>query len=116
MVDADIHPDDAVVTIGGRDMALDLDGKRDEPAVGGAGEGGGKNAAVPCSRRRASLRVDSWVLSAPIRGRVTCLRSAATRSGPVVNRQASRQRPFFFLVGKPTGRPLRRPDLQSEKF
>jgi hypothetical protein len=45
-----------------------------------------KMRAVFCSRRRASLRVDSWVLSAPIRGSVMGLRSASTRSGPVVNR------------------------------
>src|SRR5215217_2565872 len=37
-----------------------------------------RTRAVPCSRRRASLRVDSWVLRTPMRGSWTCLRSAST--------------------------------------
>src|SRR4029453_8182352 len=68
--------------------------------------------AVPCSRRRASLRVDLWVLTTPMRGSWMCLRSGSSLIAPVVNRQASRQRPFFLNCGKPIRRPLRRPLLR----
>jgi hypothetical protein len=72
--------------------------------------------AVPCSSRRASLRVDSWVLTTPMRGSWTCLRSASTRMAPVVKRQATRARRFLLRRGKPTGRPLRRPLRESLQF
>src|SRR4029450_3407736 len=45
-----------------------------------------------------------------------CLRSGSALIAPVVNRQASRERPFLFLCGKLTGRPLRRPALESDQF
>ena len=72
--------------------------------------------AVPCSRRRASFLVDSWVLITPMRGSWICLRSLRTFSGPVVNRQASRTRPFLLSRENPAGRPLRRPALESAQF
>jgi hypothetical protein len=45
-----------------------------------------------------------------------CFRSGNTLIWPVVNRQESRARPFFFHAGKPMGRPFRRPFLESVQF
>ena len=61
--------------------------------------------AVPVSRRRASLRVDSCVLIVPTLGKVTCCRSVSTRITPVVNRTLGvvRRRAF----------PAREPDLAA---
>jgi hypothetical protein len=63
--------------------------------------------AVPASRRRASLRVDSCVRIVPSRGSVTAL--AAQRITPVPNRNESRHLPRFLNFGKPSLRPLRSP-------
>src|SRR3982075_1756526 len=72
--------------------------------------------AVPVSRRRAGLRVDSCVLIVPTLGKVTCLRSVSTRITPVVNRTLGvvRRRPL--KRGNPTVRPARLPDLESAQF
>src|SRR6266511_3616369 len=92
MTDAHVHADHARPTVRGRNGPLDFDGERHVPAVG------------------------SWVLTTPILGSWTCLRSGSTRTAPVVNRQATRARRFFFLRGKPIGRPLRSPLRESLQF
>jgi len=72
--------------------------------------------AVPVSRRRASLRVDSCVLIVPTLGKVTCLRSVSTRITPVVNRTLGVVRRRALKRGNPTVRPARLPDLESAQF
>ena len=69
--------------------------------------------ADPASRRRASLRVDSWVLMVPSRGRVTVV--PVQRIVPVENRNESRHRPRFLNLGNPSLRPLRWPFLDLMK-
>ena len=77
--------------------------------------------AVPVSRRRASLRVDSCVLIVPTLGKVTCLRSVSTRITPVVNRTLGVVRRRAVKRGNPTVRPARlggrgvRPVLRGER-
>jgi hypothetical protein len=44
------------------------------------------------------------------------LRSDDTLIAPVVKRQVSRERDFFFQVGKPIRRPRRRPLLELLQF
>jgi hypothetical protein len=68
--------------------------------------------AVPRSTCRASLRVDSWVRTTPIRGSFTCRRSAAVRpNAPVLNRHDKRAR-FVLNRGNRIVGPLRLPCLE----
>jgi hypothetical protein len=61
--------------------------------------------AVPRSTCRASFRVDSNVRMVPIRGSVTCRRSAAGRpNAPVVNRQPSGWNHVRQVVDNPASR------------
>ena len=69
--------------------------------------------AVPPSTCRASFRVDSWVRTTPMRGSVTCRRSAAGRpNAPVVNRHDMPCR-LPLNRGNRTFRPRRLPDLDA---
>ena len=67
-----------------------------------------KIRAVPASIRRASLRVDSWLRTAPSRGNVMWRRSASHRMTPVVNRTERGARAVLNR-GKPAARPARSP-------
>src|SRR6266508_5814914 len=81
------------------DVGGPADGGRQDP--GGAGfQAAGE---LPCGL--------SWVLTRPSLGRVTWWRSGSTRMVPVVNRQASRARPFLLNLGNPARPPWRRPAL-----
>lgn len=72
--------------------------------------------AVPASRRRASLRVDSCVLIMPTLGKVTCLRSVSTRITPVVNRTLGMVPRRVLKRGNPTLRLARLPAWEFAQF
>ena len=72
--------------------------------------------AVPAAMRRASLRVDSWVRTIPIRGSFTCRRSVSTSpNAPVVNRHDNPAR-LPLNLGKRTLGPFRFPDREDDQF
>jgi hypothetical protein len=71
---------------------------------------------VPLSRRRASLRVDSWVPMRPSRGRVRWWRSASTRIAPVVNRTERIERCLHLNRGNPILAPARPPARDELQF
>jgi hypothetical protein len=75
-----------------------------------------KIRAVPASRRRASLRVDSCVLIRPTRGRVTWRRSDSTWIAPVVNLTEGTVRRRERNRGKPARRPSRLTFLETAQL
>jgi hypothetical protein len=72
--------------------------------------------AVPFSRRRPSLRVDSCVRMRPIRGNTTWWRSGSIRIAPVVNRTERAERCLDLNRGNPVGVPTRSPARDTAQF
>ena len=69
--------------------------------------------AVPASTLRASVRVDSWVRTAPMTGSRMCRRSAPSPNAPVVNRQLRRLRRFEWNRGIRARPALRLPSAAA---
>jgi hypothetical protein len=116
MADANVDPDPGLGPARAGHSPLDLAGEADEPAATLPRDTGRKDLRGALLSRRASLRVDSWVLSRPSLGSTTWCRSGSTRIAPVVNRHASRARPLRLNRGKPTRGPARVPLRLAAQF
>src|SRR5579884_4213770 len=110
-VDADRRPRPPMKL---RNLALDLHAERHEPALSGAGHGGGEDSGLPL-RHLASQRLGGFVGAdgAPNLGRVTVV--PEQRITPVLKRKESRHRPFRLRLGNPSRLPFRWPFLAARK-
>jgi hypothetical protein len=72
--------------------------------------------AVPFSMRRASLRVGSWILILPSRGKVTCLRPGSTLIVPVVKVNFRAAVRLDLNRGKPMRGPMRVPSRDDAQL